>query len=235
MSPALLLGFALGLRHGTDPDHLAAIDGLTRLRPKPTNGIYFAIGHGLIVTLLAVGIGKILAERFAFLGPWILIAVGTANLWRLLRPSRAVAPSRPIVVQPLLLGMVLAAGFETSSQLSALILAGETKAWLLGIVFSLGMIAVDGIDGLLAAATQNSADRGQQRAATASRILGGIVVLLSFALGAAELAGIDLDRVALPTGLLLFAVVVGIRIWARASTPVHRSVVCVSQVPADIA
>jgi high-affinity nickel permease len=43
-----LVGLALGMRHGRDPDHLAAIDGLTRLRPRATNGVYFALGHGLV-------------------------------------------------------------------------------------------------------------------------------------------------------------------------------------------
>ena len=41
----------------TDPDHLAAIDGLTRIRPRAMNGVFFALGHGLVVILLAVGIG----------------------------------------------------------------------------------------------------------------------------------------------------------------------------------
>jgi high-affinity nickel-transport protein len=54
MDAVIVMGVALGLRHGTDPDHLAAIDGLTRLRPNPANGVFFALGHGLTVTLLAV-------------------------------------------------------------------------------------------------------------------------------------------------------------------------------------
>jgi len=82
-----VVGLALGMRHGTDPDHLAAIDGLTRIRPRATNGVYFALGHGLLVILLAVGIGHFLASRFAFVGPWSLIAIGAVNLWRLVRGS----------------------------------------------------------------------------------------------------------------------------------------------------
>jgi high-affinity nickel-transport protein len=225
MSPVLLLGFALGLRHGTDPDHLAAIDGLTRLRPRPTNGLFFAMGHGFVVVLLAVGVGQLLAKRLSFLGPWTLIIIGAINLWRLLSNSKTSVARRPVVGQPLLLGMLLAAGFETSSQLSALILAGEGNPWLLGAVFSLGMVVVDGMDGALAAATQRQAALGASRAITCSRVLGVIVVIFSFGLGFSELAGFELDRVALPMGIGMFVAVVGIRIWARMpSVPVKEKI-----------
>jgi high-affinity nickel-transport protein len=55
VNSTLVLAFVLGVRHGTDPHHLTAIDGLSRLRPRPTNGLLFAIGHGSVVTLLAAG------------------------------------------------------------------------------------------------------------------------------------------------------------------------------------
>src|SRR5258706_15426879 len=51
--------FLLGLKHGLDPDHLAAIDGLTRFnasrRPLLSrwSGLLFSAGHGVVVT--AVG------------------------------------------------------------------------------------------------------------------------------------------------------------------------------------
>ncbi len=216
MNATFLLGLALGMRHGTDPDHLAAIDGLTRIRPRSTNGIFFALGHGLVVLLLAAGIGHVIAGRFAFAGPWTLILVGAVNLWRLLRrPSQPTATKRPIVAQPFLLGMLLAAGFETASQLSALVLAGRTNAWFLGVAFAGGMVLVDGLDGYLAASTQHLAAIGQTNAKAASLLLGILVVAFSFGLGGAELAGKDLDRFALPVGLVLFATVIGIRIWAR--------------------
>ena len=56
--PALALIFLLGMRHGLEPDHLAAVDGLT-LRSQaasprwaPWMGALFALGHG--VTVLAI-------------------------------------------------------------------------------------------------------------------------------------------------------------------------------------
>jgi high-affinity nickel-transport protein len=217
----LIIGFALGMRHGTDPDHLTAVDGLSRIRPRATNGLFFALGHGLVVTMLAVGAGRILADRAAFIGPWLLILIGLINLAKLIQKSptgaSAERQTRPIVVQPFLLGMLLAAGFETASQLSALILAGATNPWVLGSVFTAGMILVDGFDGYFAASTQHLAAAGEAAARTASRLLGILVVVFSFVLGGAELLGLDLARFALPLGLGLFAVVITIRVRARSS------------------
>ena len=218
----LLIGLALGMRHGTDPDHLAAIDGLSRIRPRKTNGLYFALGHGFVVTMLAVGIGQVVADRAAFLGPWMLIFIGLINLLKLLRssatPSVLETVKRPIVAQPFLLGMLLAAGFETASQFSALILAGETNPWLLGAVFTGGMVLVDGLDGYLAASTQSMAATGERNARNASRSLGVLVVIFSFGLGGSELLGFEWDRFALPLGLTLFAIVIAIRVWARSGS-----------------
>lgn len=217
MSSTLLVAFALGVRHGTDPDHLTAIDGLSRVRPRAANGFLFAVGHGAVVTLLAAGIGQLIAGRVTFLGPWMLILIGGVNLWNVCRPSPPVPAAKPIVAQPFLLGMLLAAGFETSSQLSALTLADRTNPWLLGAVFSAGMALVDGVDGYLAASTLNLAATGDANARFASRFLGIIVVVFSFGLGGAELAGVELDPLALPLGLALFAIVIGVRVWARSS------------------
>lgn len=205
------------MRHGTDPDHLTAIDGLSRLRPRVTNGLFFALGHGVVVTLLAVGVGSIISDRVAFLGPWVLILIGVMNLWRIFWPAPVdQAAPRPLIAQPFLLGMLLAAGFETASQFAALILTNRLSPWIVGSVFTFGMVLVDGLDGYLAATTQSLASAGNAVAATASRLLGVLVVAFSFGLGGAELLGFDLDRIALPTGLLLFAIVISIRVWARA-------------------
>jgi nickel/cobalt transporter (NiCoT) family protein len=218
MTSTLLVAFALGVRHGTDPDHLTAIDGMARIRPRPTNGLLFAVGHGFVVTLLAAGVGHMIAGRVAFVGPWMLILIGVVNLWKVLRPS-PLSPvvKRPIVAQPFLLGMLLAAGFETASQLSALILASEANPWLFGAAFSGGMVLVDGVDGYLAASTLSLAARGDINARIASRFLGILVVLFSFGLGGAELVGYEINQYALPLGLMLFAIVVAIRIWARSA------------------
>lgn len=219
MDPTLLLGFALGMRHGTDPDHLTAIDGLSRIRARATNGLFFALGHGLVVIALAQGVGQVVAGRAAFLAPWILIAIGSVNLWKVCRSSPSShTVKRPIVAQPFLLGMLLAAGFETASQLSLLVLAGRTNPWLLGLAFCGGMVIVDGLNGYLAASTQSLAATGESNARIASRLLGILVVIFSFGLGGAELLGFELDRFALSLGLVLFTSVTAIRVWARSGS-----------------
>lgn len=223
MNALAVMGLALGMRHGMDPDHLAAIDGLARIRPRATNGVYFALGHVFVVLLLAMGIGHFLASRLAFASPWSLIVIGLVNLWRLFRgaPAHRIR-ARLIIVQPFLLGMLLAAGFETASQLSAVILVGQGSAWLVGIAFSFGVVLVDGLDGYLAASAQSLAVIGQTRAKAASRILGITVVICAFGLGGAELFRSELASVALPLGLSLFVIVLGIRIWARSKGPNAR-------------
>ena len=220
----LTLAVALGLRHGVDPDHLAVIDGLSRLRPSRWNGVLFAIGHGLLVTLLAVGVGGLLARSIGPCAPWLLILLGVINLWRLRKPvtHRHRGLSRIAQTSPLLLGILFGAGFETASQLSALVLAADINPWILGIMFSAGMMLVDGTDGYLASRTQSQAIAGRRRALRASRALGIFVVLFSFSLGSAELLKLDVDRIALPLGCVLFVYLIALRFWS-AREPVGES------------
>jgi high-affinity nickel-transport protein len=212
----LILAGALGLRHGVDPDHLAAIDGLSRMRPSRWNGVLFALGHGALVTLLAVGVGGLISRLLEPYAPWLLIALGVLNLWRLKRPlvHRHISFSRLRFTSPLLIGVIFGAGFETASQLSALVLSADINPWILGCAFSAGMVLVDGTDGYLASRTQHKAISGSQRALRASQIPGAFVVAFSFTLGGAELLRFEADRFALPLGCLLFACLVGLRIWS---------------------
>ncbi|MBC8120832.1 MAG: nickel permease [Gemmatimonadaceae bacterium] len=201
-----LLCLSLGMRHGVDADHIAVIDSLSRARPW--NGVLFALGHGLTVTILAVGAGALALPFPPQWSAWLLIGLGSVNLWRLLRPAPAAVPLRVPAVGPLLLGVLFAAGFETASQLSALMLVREVSPWLLGLAFSLGMVLVDGADGFLAARVWSRGGRG-----AGARVLGWIVVAFSFGLGGAELLGWELDSVALPLGAGLFALLVAVRLW----------------------
>lgn len=87
--------FVLGLRHGLDADHLAAIDGLTRYNSESSPrlsrwcGVLFALGHGGVVMLVAgiVGSAAVAYPVPAWLdgvGSWIsitfLVALGLLNL-----------------------------------------------------------------------------------------------------------------------------------------------------------
>ena len=66
----MALFFLLGLRHGIEPDHIAAIDGLTlrahdhHERHAPWTGTLFALGHGLAVAAIAIGISLLAVAGF---------------------------------------------------------------------------------------------------------------------------------------------------------------------------
>src|SRR2546421_7758746 len=92
------LVFVLGLKHGLDPDHLVAIDGFTRTTKREEMrrwcGLFFSLGHGLVVTLVGVAVALAAARWQApgwleLSGAWISIAVlttlGVANLLALVR------------------------------------------------------------------------------------------------------------------------------------------------------
>ena len=92
----VVLAFVLGLRHGMDADHLATIDGFTRInfaagrtRLARLCGLLFSLGHGAVVCVVAVVIGLLVkhAELPAWLdgvGAWIsisfLLLLGVLNL-----------------------------------------------------------------------------------------------------------------------------------------------------------
>jgi high-affinity nickel-transport protein len=107
-----LLGFAvvaavLGMRHGVDADHLAAIDAMTRCnadaRPALARrtGLWFSVGHGAVVLVVAFAVA-LTAHAWAApdwlqpLGAWASIAMlallGALNLaaWRRTAPDAAV-------------------------------------------------------------------------------------------------------------------------------------------------
>src|SRR5450830_1581337 len=99
--------FLLGMRHGFDADHLAAIDGLTRLNQQRRPGVarycgaLFSAGHGAIVLGIALVVGSV-PERWTppawldALGAWVsitfLLAIGAINLHAVLTaaPGKAV-------------------------------------------------------------------------------------------------------------------------------------------------
>lgn len=83
-----LIVLMLGIKHGLDADHLAAIDGLTRYnaqtRPRLSQmaGVLFSLGHGVVVIGVALGVST-LAQAWrappwlASFGAWVSISVLT--------------------------------------------------------------------------------------------------------------------------------------------------------------
>lgn len=138
--------FVLGLRHGADPDHLAAIDNVTRNAHKRMPllsrfaGAFFAGGHSVMVLSLAGVVGVLssnLASRFSAIetvGAWlsisILLLMAAINLFQLRRnridrfegvktkliPLALRKATNPLVAIPI--GLLFGLGFETSSQIA---------------------------------------------------------------------------------------------------------------------
>jgi len=87
--------FLLGLRHGVDWDHIAAITDISATQDSPRRGFFlgviYAFGHGLVV--LAIGIVVIVAGRslpdsvdsaFGRIVGWTLILLGLYLLYNLI-------------------------------------------------------------------------------------------------------------------------------------------------------
>ena len=157
--------FLLGLKHGLDPDHLAAIDGLTRVnagrRPIVSrwSGLLFSAGHGVVVTMVAVAVATV-ATRWRVpawldaMGTWIsiafLTALGSANLVAVLRTPRG-EMVRPVGMRsrflqgltrtghPVLIAAVgasFALSFDTFSQA---VLFSVTGSRVAGWIFAAGL------------------------------------------------------------------------------------------------
>jgi high-affinity nickel-transport protein len=211
----------LGLRHGFDADHLAAIDGLTRLSARERRGFarycgaLFSLGHGTVVLAIAAAVG-LLSQRASppawldAFGAWVSIAfllvIGIVNLHAALAaaPGSVVplvglrgslfarllpARSAPGVAA---VGALFAMSFDTISQstlfaVTAARFGGFSHALGLGLLFVLGMLVADGMNGWWIARLIARADRV---AALASRIMSlavSGVSLLVAAFGVARL------------------------------------------------
>lgn len=154
--------FALGLRHGADPDHLAAIDNVTRNAYGKTPflsrfvGTMFACGHSIMVLALSALVG-LLGARFSAhgalietIGTWIsivvLVVIAVMNLRQLAKgdlthvhgaktrmlPRALREGSSAYLAIPI--GLLFGFGFETSSQIATYAVAFGADAGLLGAV-----------------------------------------------------------------------------------------------------
>ncbi len=142
--------FALGLRHGADPDHLAAIDNVTRNgMPRGSRltrfaGTLFAGGHSVMVLTIAALAGllgshiAIHGDQLEIAGTWVsiatLVAIALLNLRQLrdgtrpftglktaLLPNALRAATNPLAAIPI--GLLFGLGFDTSSQIATYALA----------------------------------------------------------------------------------------------------------------
>ncbi|MFN2450484.1 MAG: hypothetical protein ABR508_11965 [Candidatus Baltobacteraceae bacterium] len=154
--------FALGLRHGADPDHLAAIDNITRnayaKAPMLSRfvGTMFAGGHSIMVLALSALVG-LLGARFSahgatveLIGTWVsvlvLVAIAAMNIRQLrfgdtsriagaktrLLPRALREGTNALLAIPI--GLLFGFGFETSSQVATYAVAFGAGAGVWGAV-----------------------------------------------------------------------------------------------------
>ena len=155
-----LIVVLMGMRHGFDPDHLAAIDGMSRYnacdRPRLARlaGVFFSVGHGIVIFLVALGVST-LSRQLAppqwldTLGSWlaitVLITLALINIASTLRTPRDHVARLAGLRTPLfsglfkaatpttmvLVGVVFALSFETISQASLFaMVATQYHGWL---------------------------------------------------------------------------------------------------------
>ena len=212
----------------------AARPGLSRW-----SGVLFSLGHGLVaiaITALAgIAAGRWVTPHWLdAIGTWIsisfLVALGIINGCNVFTaaPGRVVAPAGlkarwfPGVIQvghPALIagvGALFALSFDTVSQLALLsftasMMAGPVFCIALGVVFTLGMMTTDGVNGLWVSRLLRRADR---RALIASRVMGLTIAGLSLLVGGFGIlkecfpaAAVDTQARGLTFGFLVVAVV----------------------------
>ena len=145
----LALGFLLGMRHATDPDHVIAVTTIVARQKSAsgaaTIGAAWGLGHTLTILVVGGGIilfGWVIPPRIGlsmeFSVGLMLIVLGIMNLTGVMR---RMADSRLMRVRPLVVGVVH--GLAGSAAVAFLILTTiRNPAWALWylLVFGLGTI-----------------------------------------------------------------------------------------------
>lgn len=210
-----LLGmvFLLGLKHGLDPDHIVVIDGIARhhARARPTlarlSGVLFSLGHGVVVTLVAVGVATLASEWHppswleksgAAISIFFLLLLGIANLVAVFRapPGHVVRPvglkshfighlgnfahiNHPVAIASI--GAAFALSFDTISHAVMFSLAGSSIAgWVFSAALGLAFtIGMIATDALNGIWVSYMITRTDAVAAIASRVMSLAIAALS--------------------------------------------------------
>lgn len=188
------------------------------------SGFLFSLGHGSVVTLVAA-IVALSASKWAApawledLGAWVsiffLLLLGFANLREVMRaaPDQPVRPvglkgrflrrfsetSHPLMIAAV--GAAFALSFDTVSltamfSLTASNLTGYLFSIGLGVLFMVGMMLTDGVNGLWVARLLRDTNH---RALIASRVMGLSIAFLSIAI-----AGVAIAKYFSPTVSAMF-------------------------------
>ena len=213
------VALALGLRHGFDADHLAAIDGMVRRnvagRPRlaKATGVLFSFGHGLVVAATAGTLSLALSDwqppqwleaSGAVVSAIILLLLGVLNLNALRRPGVAIAPvglrsrilgQRAHYLPPfaiIAVGVAFAVSFDTLSQ-AALFAFLATRAGGIAaclLVSGCFTLGMAVTDGMNGLCISSIVRRADRRGRLASRIMTLSIAGLGLLLGAAILVSL---------------------------------------------
>lgn len=178
-------------------------------------GVLFSLGHGAVVTIIALAVSALavhaeVPQWLQAFGAWVsiafLAALGLLNIHAVLQahPAQVVRPqgmkgrflgrltraASPGLVA--LVGALFAISFDTVSQAALFALAatrfgGWQHALMLGLLFMIGMLLTDGINGFW---ISRLIRRSDQMACIASRVMGlvvGSISLLAAAFGVVRL------------------------------------------------
>lgn len=195
--------FALGFRHGLDPDHIAAVDGLTRMRfhhhgfwSARLTGAQFASGHSLTVflaTLIFYWQGVSLPAWLDQLGLWIsslfLLWLAYTNLKYCLGAvdhhhssiKTWVFKSLGPLTHPMGVGFAFALSFDTLAQAGLMAhkgheMGGFQMILYFAVCFGLGMMLADSVNGLIVHWMVKSSEALAKQTA---RLMSGLIASLS--------------------------------------------------------
>ena len=212
LSPFLLLAFAMGLRHGLDPDHLAIINGVSiqeneHKQMSKWNGFMFSLGHGLTVTFIGLIIAGIAGAKLIPLSilsvtEWIpiclLLFTGFYNLYFIIN-SKHNGHAHAEKIKNLgigaetshgkmiMIGILFALVFDTASQTATWAIVAQqndkvTMSLAIGLVFTIGMMVTDTANGLLFSYAYQK-NKKDKTLETIQQLLGWLIALTSLLLG----------------------------------------------------
>ncbi len=218
------MAFLLGLRHGLDADHIAAVDAIGRLnllagRPRLARlaGVLFSAGHASVVLVAALAVallGELHLPRWldrtgASISIVLLLAMGLMNLRAAFRDGTPVAGLRARLIRTDALGATPVGGWLVGA-LFALSLDTLTQAaWFgvsgqradasfavvsLALVFGAGMALTDGLNGWWIARLVDGDAASRRAARRNASLVVALVALAAAAMGVLRIAFEDLDR-----------------------------------------
>lgn len=171
-----------------------------------STGLLFSLGHGAVVVVMSILVGGGLSqfkpsESLDSFGKWLsilfLFAFGLMNIYNLFSKQDTTKPkfiqwvlrhltkNRYQAISIFGIGALFAISFDTLSQITLLALSASAQAgWffacIIGVLFMLGMMLADGVNGFLVA---KIIFRSKRISVTASQIIGFIIALFSLATG----------------------------------------------------